>query len=115
VKIKVSKDQEYIPEWHGNKKLPATQQVKATLKPLSNLELFDIMDARSTVGANVRTLLPVAKNILPRFVTLENLEADGSPVTIDDIFDSPFYLGLWTELLNQITNSAVPDEEEAKN
>ena len=111
MKVSFSKTVTLIPKWNGNEKLPKSEQVTVSIKPLEMGDLIDIIEAQ---GSGIRATAEMASRLVPKYATIHNLEDDAGPVTSDRI-NSPAYLPLMQEIVAELTNAAIPSETDEKN
>jgi hypothetical protein len=109
----------FTPEWEGNRALPEAEQIKATIKPLVVDDLMHLMDALGSLpkqeGGALDTpalakALSECKDIIPKYVTVSNLEDADGPVSLEDITRYPAYLTLAVELLMEAARVSMPSE-----
>lgn len=118
----------FTPMWNGNKDLPEDEQVKVTIKDMDLTDLIAVADAMGDlVGSGamdqekvpvtqIKSLITAAKEILPKYCTLENLEdSQGNPVQITDILGSSKYINLMLEVFTEIVNTSEVSEEDQGN
>lgn len=121
MKHKFSRAVKFIPEWSGNRELPQNEQVTALITPLKVDELLGLMDALGSakIADGVATITETTDltkvvqqcgHLLPKHVTLSNLEDADGPVSIDDVVAYPAYLGLAAELIMQCAAVSMPGE-----
>lgn len=126
MKFSFSKDVEYVPEWNGNDKLPAKEQIKCKLTVLNMGELMALVDAFTSAGItgeaqvqDTSTMKPVLDQmgpLLPKHVQMTGLYDDsGKAITMEEIVEYPVFLNLCVELLMKLSEISSPSEEDAKN
>lgn len=125
MKFNFSSEIKFVPDWNGNKSLPADQQLSCTIKPMILGDMMQLMDAMGPTttdgpqevdengnvkitGQQAMKIVAVAKDILPRYVTLQNLEDDDGPVGVEKIVTYVQYLPLATEVIMACINSSTP-------
>lgn len=118
MKFKFSMERKFIPEWNGNQKLPAIEQVVCTIKPMVLGDMMVLMDSITTgkgegdkttiTGEQAMKMVDAAKDILPRYVTLSGLEDDDGPVSVEKITTYADYLPLAAEIIMACINSSTP-------
>lgn len=127
MKVKFSLVSEFTPEWNDNKKLPEAEQCKATLKTLESMDLLELADALERQGLegevdtstmsskDIKSLLSETGRLLPKYVTIEGIEGDDGPVTLEQIVTYPDFMELAVELLMKLANISQPNEGDVKN
>jgi hypothetical protein len=127
MKIQFSLKQEYTPEWNDNKAKPKKEQVQVQMITLESMDLLTLADAleragmtgevdTSAVGSKeARAILEAVGDILPRYCTIENLEGDDGPISIDLIVKYPQFQDLALELLLALAGISQPEEDDVKN
>lgn len=127
MKIQFSLKQSYTPEWNDNKAKPKKEQFTVQMMTLESMDLLSLADAleragltgevdTSAVGSQeARTILEAVGDVLPRYCTIENLEGDDGPITIDLIVRFPQFQDLALELLLALAGISQPDEDDVKN
>ncbi len=119
MKVKFSREVPYIPEWNGNRDLPETDQVKATIKPMKVEDLILVMDAMgrkpgeaadTTNHMDMGRLIKEAGSIIPRYVTFTGLEDESGPVSMEDMMSFGAYMPLMAELLMECAKVSMPSE-----
>lgn len=120
MKVNFTKALNYAPEWEGNSKLPADQQFHVILKPVLYSDMLKIREAfreskKEGENADPQVIFDVAQSILPRYVTVNGLEDNDGPVTIQDVAIYPMYLGLTMELLFKLSTLSMPTDGDEKN
>lgn len=122
MKVKFSSETKFLPEWNGNLKAPAAEQISCIIKPLVLGDMMILMDAMGSVsssdgkpmqitGEQAMRLVSAAKDILPKYVQLNNLEDDDGPVGLDKITTYAQYLPLAAEIIMACINSSTPNQE----
>jgi hypothetical protein len=126
MKFSFSKDVEYVPEWNGNDKLPAKEQIKCTLTVLNMNELMILVDAFTKAGitgeeqiqdtAAMKPILDQMGPLLPKHVKMKGLFDDsGKAITMEEIVEYPIFLNLCVELLMKLSEISSPSDDDAKN
>lgn len=127
MRVKFSLITDFTPEWNGNKELPEDEQCKATLKTLENMDLLEFADSLERQGLegevdtstmtskDIKSLLRETGRLLPKYVTIEGIEGDDGPVTLEQIVTYPDFMELAVELLMQLANISQPTEDDIKN
>lgn len=116
MKYKFSRTIPYIPEWNGNRGLPAPDQIKVTIKPLTVEKLLLLMDALGDMkdgqvnNTQIGAVLKEVGHLLPEHIGIVGLEDTDGPVNVQDIITFPAYMGLATELLMQMASASMPTE-----
>lgn len=118
MKHRFSRTINYIPEWNDNRALPAPDQIRVTIKPLTVEKLLLLMDALGGVKADgqlnntqIGNVLKEVGHLLPEHVGIVNLEDADGPVSVTDIITYPVYMGLATELLMHMASVSMPGEQ----
>lgn len=112
----------YVPNWKGNDKLDAAQQLVAVLSMPNVNDLFSILDRLSAAGftsgsdskLSMEQATKIAKEAgqyVPVYVKLENAE----DFSVSDVITFPPYFTLATELLFALVQFAQPSEDDQKN
>lgn len=96
--VNVSRRHEFIPEWNGNK--DSEEPVKVYIQDMSTVEWQECWDTEGVRGTN--EMLKAA------IISIENLyiNEDGEKkhiTTADDMLNAPGLLGLYTEVVNAVT------------
>ncbi len=127
MKVKFSLITDFTPEWNGNRELPEAEQCKVTLKTLESMDLLELADALERQGIegevdtstmtskDIKSLLKETGRLLPKYVTIEGIEGDDGPVTLEQIVTYPDFMELAVELLMQLANISQPTEDDIKN
>ncbi len=127
MKVAFSLITEYIPEWNDNRDLPEDEQCKATLNTLESMDLLELADALERQGLegevdtsrmtskDIKSLLKETGRLLPKYVTIEGIEGDDGPVTLEHIVTYPDFMELAVELLMKLANISQPTEDDVKN
>lgn len=127
MRVKFSLITDFTPEWNGNRDLPEAEQVKATLKTLESMDLLELADALERQGLegevdtakmtskDIKSLLLETGRLLPKYVTIEGIEGDDGPITLEQIVTYPDFMELAVELLMQLANISQPTEDDVKN
>lgn len=119
MKVKFSKTVEYIPTWRGNAGLAPAEQIKVQLNVLQFNDLLQIMEEFQKKGADgkpdARAVSSLAMNLLPRYATIQNLEDDSGPMTMEQIVQYPSFMDLSTELLGKLSEISMPGDRDEKN
>jgi len=127
MKVSFSLTSEFIPEWNKNRELPEAEQCKATLKTLESMDLLELADALERQGLegtvdtatmsskDIKALLSETGRLLPKYVTIEGIEGDDGPITLEQVVTYPDFMELAVELLMQLANISQPTEDDIKN
>lgn len=129
MKVKFSNIVSYTPEWNGNRKLPAAEQVNVQFKVLplgAYLDLVDQIQAAGLTGkvdtddkgnlSKMRPIVKAAADILPDHVELFGLTDDaGSMISVATVAGFPAFLGLAVELLMKLVEVSSPSEDDEGN
>lgn len=119
MKIKFSKTVHYVPTWRGNAELTPSEQITAALNVLQFNDLLQIMEEFQKKGIDgkpdARAISSLAMSLLPRYVTIENLNDDDGPMTIEQIVQYPSFMDLSTELLGKLSEISMPGDRDEKN
>lgn len=127
MKVKFSLVTEYIPEWNENRELPEAEQCKASLKTLESMDLLELADALERQGVDgevdstkmtatdIKSLLSETGRLLPKYVSIEGIEGDDGPITIEQVVTYPDFMQLAVELLMELANISQPTEEDLGN
>lgn len=126
MKFAFSKEVDYVPEWNGNDKLPAKEQVKCKLTVLNMNELMTLVDAFTSAGITgelntedtsaMKPILDQMGPLLPKHVEIKGLyDEGGKAITMEEIVEFPIFLNLCVELLMKLSEISSPSEEDAKN
>jgi hypothetical protein len=128
MKVKFSKDVSFVPEFGGNRELPAEEQVSATMRVLSTGDLLVVMDAFQNAGVDgqvdterldvskMKDMLALVPLLLPKYVTLTNLlDEHGAAISTDDVVSSSVFMPLQIELLMQLSVISTPSDQSVKN
>lgn len=129
MKIDFSTSVSFVPEWRGNSKLPAKEQVKMDLEVLELGALMTLVDAFTKAGlqhqespddmdvAAMQPILDKFGSVLPKHVkNLKGLfDASGKAVSIEDVAKYPVFLNLGVEILMKLAEISSPSDEDAKN
>jgi hypothetical protein len=107
----------FTPDWNGNSKLPEADQVWVLLQPLKIDDLLSLMDSlgglksdsQITTSEMMRVVVQ-CKDILPKYVELNNLEDADGKVTIQSLIEYPAYLPLAMEILMKCASISIPSE-----
>lgn len=123
----------FTPEFRNNKKLPEDKQIKVSLRSLEFGHFLEIMDAMDTGEApvmidgpngtkvpkvstgQVRRMVQASREIIPQYVTVENLTNKGSAVTVEEIVTKPVFMPLAQEIIMALMTLSMPTEDETKN
>lgn len=127
MKVLFSLVREYTPEFNGNRELPEAEQCKATLKTLESLDLLELADAMERQGlegtvdtgkmkaGDIKSLVSEVGRLLPKYVTVTNLEGSDGPISVEVLVAYPEFMELAIELLLQLSNISQPTEDDIKN
>jgi hypothetical protein len=127
MKVKFSLTREFVPEWQDNRELPDAEQCKCQMKTLESMDLLELADALERQGLegtvdtgkmsakDIKLLLEETGRLLPKYVTVENLEGDEGQVTLEQIVTYPDFMELAVELLMQLANISQPTDDDVKN
>ena len=140
MRIGFSRESTYVPEWNDNRKLPEPEQIKARIKPMKVSDLLLVMEAMGRRPGepepgvrlddpnrpsappeaelqriDVNALLREAGHILPKYVTIENLNDETGPVTVQDLLEYGAFLTLAAELIMECARRSMPSEAAEKN
>jgi len=121
MKVKFSRSVEYIPDWNGNKSLPAEDQIRCIIKPMVLGDLVILLDvlggSKSDDGTNVEMtaasaskMIEATKDILPKYVTVSGLEDDDGPVNTQQLTMYAQYMPLASEIIMACANISSPSE-----
>lgn len=126
MKVKFSKNVEYIPEWNGNRDLPVGDQIKTVISPMEIGELITLMDALGMSGEDGERIAINMKNydaavkelrsVIPSYIKLSNFfTEDGEEIGIELITTYGRFMGLSIELLMQCVQISIPSDVTEKN
>jgi len=123
--MEISTQQEYIPKWMGNNKLPSEKQVIAKLTSLSVGLIHDLepifvelcdenkqLKKGKTNEFYKRVCVPVFKN---EYVELKNLFINGKEVNAEEAVGINKCVLLVMEIVNQLFTISYLSEEDEKN
>lgn len=131
MKVKFSANVPYTPEWNGNRQLPEKEQIKSILKPMEFDDLMSFFDAigGSKVAVELKEqissgnvdvvkervdftkVIQQVGSLVPKYATIENLEGDDGPLTVEAIARYPRFMELIIELLSKLSEISSPSEE----
>lgn len=122
MKVRFSRKVPFTPTWNGNLDLPEKEQLQAVLVPAKMGDLLDIVDAFSAVGETkidtetadpklMRQIVEACGGVLPKYVTIENLECDDGPLTLEEAIDYLNFTPLMVELLGKLADISTPDNK----
>lgn len=127
MKVAFSKAKKYVPEYNDNQKQVDEVQFYAVLKPLTNNDLFLIMDAIQETGLTGKVdttqldgtktgpFVKLVPDLLPRYIEIVNLkDEDGETISIETVATHAFFLPLQIELLLQLSAAGSPTDEDTK-
>ena len=118
MKVSFSKLVRFIPTWHGNDKLPEADQIKATLSVMSFSDLLKLSEGfgKNTDGnVDAEKVFHMAEDLIPKYVTVENLSTDDGPANQNDLVVYPIFMGLATEILIKLSEISTPRDNDEKN
>lgn len=127
MKVKFSLVTEYVPEWNKNRELPEAEQCKASLKTLESMDLLELADALERQGLegtvdtaqmsakDIKSLVAETGRLLPKYVTIEGIEGDDGPITLEQVTTYPDFMELAVELLMKLASNSQPTEDDVKN
>lgn len=126
MKFSFSKEVEYVPEWNGNDKLPAKEQIKCKLTVLNMASLMSLVDAFTAAGitgeaqtqdtAAMKPVLDQMGPLLPKHVQITGLyDEGGKAISMEEIVEYPVFLNLCVELLMKLSEISSPSDEDTKN
>ena len=129
MKIDFSVSVPFVPEWRGNDKLPAKEQIKMDLEVLELGALMQLVDAFTKAGLqneaspenmDVGAMQPILDkfgDVLPKHVkNLKGLfDASGKAVSIEDVAKYPVFLNLGVEILMKLAEISSPSDADVKN
>jgi hypothetical protein len=127
MKISFSEKITFVPEWKGNDKLPEDEQIKVTLKVMTMSDLLTVMDMFQASGLSgevdaakvdvekTKKVLAGAKEILPKYAEITNLELDTGFASIETVVHYGTFTRLAMEILLKLAQISTPNEEEQGN
>lgn len=123
MKANFSLTQTFVPSFNGNKDLPESAQLTATLKMPTVQDVFAILDAIQSSGVSqkadsdkltMKQAAAIAKeagSYIPKYVELKGNE----DFSIDEVIQYPPFFALAAELLFALVQFAQPNETDVKN
>ena len=129
MKIDFSVSVAFVPEWRGNTKLPAKEQIKMDLEVLELGALMELVDSFTNAGLrheentenmDVSAMQPILDKfagILPTHVkNMKGLyDSSGKAVSIEDVAKYPVFLNLGVEMLMKLAEISSPSDDDVKN
>jgi hypothetical protein len=122
MKVAFSKEVAFVPEFNGNKALPEAEQLSFKLRPMTTLDLLDIMDVLKTAGFQVgehtdmtteqmKAVIGQAGKYIPKYATMAGAEGFG----LEEVVGYQAFLALASEVLFQLVNISSPNASDVKN
>jgi hypothetical protein len=121
MKVNFTQATPYTPKWRKNNELPVEEQFQTVLKPLDTDDLLLLMDAigndpQAKVDMErMKKMLKEIGHLIPKYVTITNLEDGSGPVTNEHLIKFPFYMDLAAELVMQLAVVSMPTDADVKN
>lgn len=123
-----SKKVTFIPEFNGNRDLPANARLSVEIKPVELGTLITMMDAFERMGMSgqvdtadlgtdtIKTMLEQFGALLPEHCKIVGLtDASDEPIATDDVVRYGPLMPLAMELLLELSRISSPSEDAEKN
>ena len=129
--LKISSlEQEYVPEWRGNRDLPEAEQIKVTFSPLRISDMFEVQKETNVnlMGGfeidqddpdSITRYWGLVKTVLSKYISrwqgviIDNVEIIDSPAVMDAL--STGHMDLLGELFSEVLRMSSGTVDEEKN